>query len=571
LGAKILRSARWYMASDMRAFAHRQRTQQMGFRRQDFMGKPVVAIVNTWSEMSPCHIHLRDRAQKVKDGIWQAGGFPVELPALSLGEVIVKPTTMMYRNFLAMEVEELLRSHPVDGAVLLGGCDKTTPGLLMGAISMGLPAIYVPAGPMSNARWRGQKVGAGTHTRKFWDELRAGKISPEDWVELESRMTRTIGTCNTMGTASTMTAIAEAMGFTLPGASSIPASDSGHPRMAHEAGERIVAMIQEDLKPADFFTQGSLVNGLATLMALGGSTNAVVHMIAMARRAGLELTLDDFEAAGRKTPVLANVFPAGNNLMEDFFFAGGLPALLGRLKDRLQLDCRTVNGRTLGENIAAAKVWDEDVIRTLENPVSTGAPIAVLRGNLAPDGAVIKASAADPKLATHRGRAVVFKNHADMSARIDDPALAVDASSVLVLQDAGPKGGPGMPEWGALPIPKKLLAQGVRDMVRVSDARMSGTHYGTCVLHVAPESRIGGPLAFVRDGDFIALDVAARTLHLEVDDVELARRKSEWIRPPLRYKRSYGVLLERHIGQANDGADFDFLEQGAPVPDPEIF
>jgi dihydroxy-acid dehydratase len=571
LGAKILRSARWYMASDMRAFAHRQRTQQMGFRRQDFMGKPVVAIVNTWSEMSPCHIHLRDRAQKVKDGIWQAGGFPVELPALSLGEVIVKPTTMMYRNFLAMEVEELLRSHPVDGAVLLGGCDKTTPGLLMGAISMGLPAIYVPAGPMSNARWRGQKVGAGTHTRKFWDELRAGTISPEDWVELESRMTRTIGTCNTMGTASTMTAIAEAMGFTLPGASSIPASDSGHPRMAHEAGERIVAMIQEDLKPADFFTQGSLVNGLATLMALGGSTNAVVHMIAMARRAGLELTLDDFDAAGRKTPVLANVFPAGNNLMEDFFFAGGLPALLGRLKDRLQLDCRTVNGKTLGENIAAAKVWDEDVIRTLENPVSTGAPIAVLRGNLAPDGAVIKASAADPKLAKHRGRAVVFKNHADMSARIDDPALAVDASSVLVLQDAGPKGGPGMPEWGALPIPKKLLAQGVRDMVRVSDARMSGTHYGTCVLHVAPESRIGGPLAFVRDGDFIALDVAARTLHLEIDDAEMARRKAEWIQPPLRYKRSYGVLLERHIGQANDGADFDFLEQGAPVPDPEIF
>jgi dihydroxy-acid dehydratase len=571
LGSRTLRSARWYMASDMRAFAHRQRTQQMGFRRQDFMGKPVVAIVNTWSEMSPCHIHLRDRAQKVKDGIWQAGGFPVELPALSLGEVIVKPTTMMYRNFLAMEVEELLRSHPIDGAVLLGGCDKTTPGLLMGAISMGLPAIYVPAGPMSNGRWRGQKVGAGTHTRKFWDELRAGKISPEDWVELESRMTRTIGTCNTMGTASTMTAIAEAMGFTLPGASSIPASDSGHPRMAHEAGERIVAMIQEDLKPADFFTQKSVANGLATLMALGGSTNAVVHVIAIARRAGLELTLDDFDAAGRKTPVLANVFPAGNNLMEDFFFAGGLPALLGRLEDRLHLDCRTVNGKTLGENIAAAKVWDDDVIRTLENPVSTGAPIAVLRGNLAPDGAVIKASAADPKLAQHRGRAVVFKNHADMSARIDDPALAVDASSVLVLQDAGPKGGPGMPEWGALPIPKKLLAQGVRDMVRVSDARMSGTHYGTCVLHVAPESRVGGPLAFVRDGDFVALDVAKRTLHLEIDDAELMRRKAEWVRPPPRYARSYGVLLERHIGQANDGADFDFLEQGAPVPDPEIF
>lgn len=571
MGAKTLRSARWYAASDMRAFAHRQRTQQMGFRRQDFMGKPVVAVVNTWSEMSPCHIHLRERAQKVKDGVWQAGGFPVELPALSLGEVIVKPTTMMYRNLLAMEVEELLRSHPIDGAVLLGGCDKTTPGLLMGAVSMGLPAIYVPAGPMSNARWRGQKVGAGTHTRKFWDELRAGKISQEDWVELESRMTRTIGTCNTMGTASTMTAIAEALGFTLPGASSIPASDSGHGRMAHEAGERIVAMIAEDLRPADIFTQASLQNALATLMALGGSTNAVVHLVAMARRAGLKLDLDAFDAAGRQTPVLANVFPAGDNLMEDFFFAGGLPALLAQLRDRLALDCRTVNGKTLGQNIADAKVWDADAIRPLANPVAQGAPIAVLRGNLAPDGAVIKASAADPKLAKHRGRAVVFKNHADLSARIDDPALPVDADSVLVLQGAGPKGGPGMPEWGALPIPKKLLAQGVRDMVRVSDARMSGTHYGTCVLHVAPESHVGGPLAFVRDGDFIELDVEARRLHLDVSDAELARRKAAWVPPPLRYARSYGVLLERHIGQANDGADFDFLEQGAAVPEPEIF
>jgi dihydroxy-acid dehydratase len=566
-----LRSARWYLAEDMRAFAHRQRTQQMGFRRQDFMGRPVIAVVNTWSELSPCHIHLRDRAEAVKRGVWQAGGFPVELPALSLGEVIVKPTTMMYRNMLAMEVEELLRSHPVDGAVLIGGCDKTTPGLVMGALSMNLPAIYVPAGPMSNSRWHGQKVGAGTHTRKYWDELRAGKITQEDWVDLEARITRSVGTCNTMGTASTMTSVVDAMGLTLPGASSIPAADSAHVRMSQDAGERIVGMIWEDLKPTDILTQAAFANGLVALMALGGSTNAVVHLVAMARRAGLDLGLDAFDTHGRRTPVLANVFPAGENLMEDFYFAGGLPALLAQLADRLQLDCLTANGRTLGQNIAGARVWDADVIRPLDRPVSEGPPIAILRGNLAPDGAVIKASAADPKLARHRGPAVVFRNHADMSARIDDPALPVDAGSVLVLQDAGPIGGPGMPEWGALPIPKKLLAQGVRDMVRVSDGRMSGTHYGTCVLHVAPESRVGGPLALVRDGDMIELDVSARRLHLDVSDAELARRRAEWKAPPKRYARSYGVLLERHIGQANEGADFDFLAHGPAVPEPEIF
>lgn len=566
-----LRSRRWYMATDMRAFAHRQRTQQMGFRRQDFMGKPVVAVVNTWSELSPCHIHLRDRAEAVKRGVWQAGGFPVELPALSLGEVIVKPTTMMYRNFLAMETEELLRSHPIDGAVLLGGCDKTTPGLLMGAVSMGLPCLYVPAGPMSNGQWRGQKVGAGTHTRKFWDELRAGKITQEDWVELESRMTRSFGTCNTMGTASTMTSIVDAMGMTLPGASSIPAADSSHIRMAQDAGERIVGMIAEKLTPDRVLTARAFENGLATLMSLGGSTNAVVHLIAMARRAGHPLTLADFDRAGRRFPVLANVFPAGNNLMEDFYFAGGVLGLLKRLEADLHLDCLTVNGKTLGENLARAGVWNDDVIRARDNPVARAEPIAVLRGNLAPGGAVIKASAADPKLAKHRGRALVFRNHADLSARIDDPALPVDRDSVLVLQSAGPVGGPGMPEWGALPIPKKLLAQGVRDMVRVSDARMSGTHYGTCVLHVTPESAVGGPLALVRDGDWIELDVAARRLHLDVSDAELAARKAAWVPPPKRYARSYGVLLERHIGQADTGADFDFLERGPAVPEPEIF
>ncbi|MBL8805463.1 MAG: dihydroxy-acid dehydratase [Rhodospirillales bacterium] len=566
-----LRSARWYLANDMRAFAHRQRTQQMGFRRKDFMGRPVVAVVNTWSELSPCHIHLRDRAEAVKRGVWAAGGMPVELPALSLGEVIVKPTTMMYRNMLAMETEELLRSHPVDGAVLLGGCDKTTPALIMGALSMDLPAIYVPAGAMSNARWRGQKVGAGTHTRKFWDEMRAGKITPEDWVELESRMTRTIGTCNTMGTASTMTALAEVIGLTLPGASSIPASDSGHPRMCQDAGERIVGMIFEDLRPSRIVTRAAISNAIVALMAMGGSTNAVIHLVAIARRAGLDLDLDAFDREGRRTPVLANIFPAGDNLMEDFYFAGGLPALLSRLVDRLDLACPTVNGRTLGENIAGARVWEEDVIRPLGRPVSAGAPIAILRGNISPDGAVIKASAADPRLARHRGRAVVFRDHADMTARIDDPALPVDADSILVLQNAGPVGGPGMPEWGALPIPKKLLAQGVRDMVRISDARMSGTHYGTCVLHVAPESHVGGPLAFVRDGDFIELDVERRRLHLDVDGDEIARRRAAWKPPAPRYARGYASLVERHIGQANLGADFDFLTAGAPIPEPDIY
>jgi dihydroxy-acid dehydratase len=566
-----LRSRRWFEPDNMRAFAHRQRMQQQGYRRQDFVGRPVVAILNTWSELSPCHAHLRDRAEAVKRGVWKAGGFPVELPALSLGEVIVKPTTMMYRNMLAMEAEELLRQHPVDGAVLLGGCDKTTPGLLMGAISMDLPVIYCPAGPMSNGRWRGQKVGAGTHTRKYWDEYRAKTISPEEWVALETPMTRSHGTCNTMGTASTMTSIAETLGFCLPGATSIPAADSGHVRMATDCGERIVAMIAEDLKPSDILSRGSFENALHVLMALGGSTNAVVHLTALSRRAGHPLTLADYDRVGRLTPVLANVFPAGDNLMEDFFFAGGLPALQSRIADRLDLTAMTVTGKPIGEAIRGAQVLDDDVIRPLDRPVQKGEAIAVMTGSLAPDGAVMKVSAADPTLLVHTGRAVTFKNHADLTKRIDDPDLDIDETSVIVLKDAGPKGGPGMPEWGALPIPKKLLAKGVRDMVRVSDARMSGTHYGTCVLHVAPESRVGGPLAFVEDGDLIALDVPGRRIDLLVDDETLARRRAAWVPPPPRFPRGYGTLLEAHIQQADKGCDFDFLERGGPIAEPEIF
>ena len=569
-----LRSQRWFAADDMRGFAHRQRAQQMGLRREEFMGKPVVAIINTWSDLSPCHAHLRDRAEEVKRGVWEAGGFPVELPALSVGEVMVKPTTMLYRNFLAMETEELLRSHPADGAVLLGGCDKSTPGLLMGAISMDLPVIFCPAGPMSSGQWRGVKTGAGTHTKKYWDEYRAGNITQDDWIDLESRMTRSTGTCNTMGTASTMTSIVDAMGLTLPGASSIPAVDSGHKRMASACGNRIVGMILEDLKPSSLLTRQSFTNGLVAYMALGGSTNAAVHLVAMARRAGVELSLDDMAAMADRVPVCANLFPSGEYLMEEFYFAGGLLALLDKLRHHLDLDCLAANGHTLGENLAGARCYDDDVIRSEDNPVvplSRGKTLAVLRGNLAPDGAVMKSSAASPKFLKHVGPALVFDNPAEMNRILDDPSLDVTEDTVLVLRNAGPVGAPGMPEWGNLPIPKKLLAQGVRDMVRISDARMSGTHYGTCILHVAPESAVGGPLALLRTGDRVALDVEAGTLDMLVDAAEIERRRAAWTPPPTPYKRSFAALYQQHVTQANEGCDFDFLGRGDPVPDPVIY
>jgi dihydroxy-acid dehydratase len=568
------RSDRWFLSNDMRGFSHRQRTQQMGIRREEFMGRPVIAIVNTWSEMSPCHIHLRDRAQAVKRGVQLAGGYAVELPALSVGEVMVKPSTMLYRNFLAMECEELLRSHPIDGAVLLGGCDKSTPGLLMGAISMGIPAIYCPAGPMSNGQWRGTKTGAGTHTKKYWDELRAGNISDDDWIDLESRMTRSFGTCNTMGTATTMTSIADAMGMTLTGASSIPAADSGHTRMASACGERIVAMVEEGLTPAKILTPAAFANGLVTYMALGGSTNAAIHLIAMAGRAGVTLTLDQMAEVAGRIPVCANLFPSGDNLMEDFFFAGGLKALLSKLSRHLDLTAMTVSGQTLGEAIAGAQCFDDDVIRGEDNPVtplSRGRTLALVRGNLCPDGAVMKSSAADPRLTRHTGPALVFDSHAELSARIDDPDLAINEDTVLILRNAGPVGAPGMPEWGNLPIPKKLLAKGVRDMVRISDARMSGTHYGTCVLHVAPEAAVGGPLALVATGDLVSLDVEAGRLDMLVDEAELARRRAAWSPPPTPYQRSYAALYQAHVSQAPQGCDFDFLAGQAPTPEPPIY
>lgn len=566
-----LRSQRWLAPDDMRSFAHRQRLQQMGLRRSEFLGRPVIAIINTWSDLSPCHAHLRERAASVRHAILQSGGFPVELPAMSLGEVMVKPTTMIYRNFLAMEVEELLRSLPIDGAVLMGGCDKTTPGMLMGAISMDIPVIFCPAGPMLNDRYRGQNVGAGTHTKKFWDDYVAGDIAKAEWIRLESKMTRSPGTCNTMGTASTMTSIVETMGFTLPGASSVPAMDANHARMASECGSRIVEMVWEDLKPSRFFTAASLANGVVAYMALGGSTNAAIHLIAIAGRAGLSLTLDQMDVTAREVPVLANLFPSGDRLMEDFYFAGGMSALLQKLRSHLELDALTVTGRTLGENIDGAACEDDDVIRGLDRPVSPGAALAVLHGNLCPAGAVIKPSAASPALFAHRGPALVFESYQDLLNRIHAPELEVDTNTVLILRNGGPIGAPGMPEWGNLPIPKKLLQQGIRDMLRISDARMSGTHFGTCVLHVTPEAAVGGPLALVQSGDMIALDIAARTLNMEVSDGELARRRAAWTAPAQPYARGYTRLYIDHVTQADQGCDLDFLTGNAASPEPPIF
>ena len=557
-----LRSHRWYGVKDLRSFGHRSRTAQMGYHRSDYAGKPVIAIINTWSDINPCHSHFKQRVEEVKRGIWQAGGFPVEMPAMSLSEPFQKPTTMLYRNLLAMETEELLRSYPADGCVLMGGCDKTTPALLMGAASMDLPTIFVPAGPMLRGNWNGQTLGSGSDTWKYWAELRAGNITEDDWQGVEDGIARSPGHCMTMGTASTMTAAVEALGLCLSGYSSIPAPDSRHAQMASLSGKRIVEMVWEDVTPSSLLSAASFDNAVRTVLALSGSTNAVVHLIAMARRCGFPLDLDRFDRLARSTPVLANLRPAGKYLMEDFYYAGGLRALLVQLGDLLDLQQKTVDGRTLGENIAGARVFNDDVIRSRAQALVERDGLAVLRGNLAPDGAVIKPPAMEARLQTHTGRAVVFKDYNDMAARIDDPDLDVDADSVIVLQNAGPQGAPGMPEWGQLPIPQKLLKQGVRDMLRISDARMSGTSYGACVLHVAPESYVGGPLALVRDGDLITLDVPSRRLDVRLSDAELAERRAAWQAPPPRFERGYGVLYLKHISQADSGCDFDFLQTG---------
>ena len=565
-----LRSHRWYGVDTLRAFGHRSRTLQMGFTKEEFAGKPVIALVNTWSDINPCHAHLRQRAEEVKRGIWQAGGFPVEIPALTLSEMFQKPTTMMYRNLLAMETEEILRSYPADGCVLLGGCDKTVPALLMGAISMDLPTIFMPAGPMLRGNWRGKTLGSGSDVWKYHTELRAGNITQQDWDEIEGGIARSFGTCMTFGTASTMACIAEVLGLILPGGATIPSPDSNHVRLATLSGKRIVEMVWEDLKPSDILTRASFENAIRVMMAGGGSTNAVIHIVALARRAGIDITLTDFDRISRTTPVTLNLRPSGQYLMEDLFYAGGSEAFFSSLGDLLQGDAMTCTGRTLGENIANAPIHLPDVIRPLTEPLEKEGGVAILYGNLAPGGAVIKTSAATPGLLTHTGPAVVFDDYNELERRLDDPDLVVDENSVLVLRSAGPQGGPGMPEWGMLPLPKKLLERGVRDMLRISDARMSGTSYGTVVLHISPESFVGGPLALVREGDLITLDVPGRKLQLEVSDEELAERRAAWKAPARKYGRGYGELYAKHVEQAEHGCDFDFLARTEPTADPEI-
>ena len=546
----------------------------MGFNKEDWENKPVIGIINTWSDIQPCHMHFKHRVEDVKKGIYQLGGFPIELPAISLAEMYVKPTTMLYRNMLSMEVEELIRSHPIDGVVLMGGCDKTTPALIMGAISLNLPTIFLPAGPMLRGNYKGKFLGSGSDGWKYWDELRAGNISQKDWEEVETGIARSFGHCMTMGTAATMMSIAEALGVCFSGSSAIPAPDSNHKRMAAACGRRAVAMVLEGTTLDKIISQASVENAVKVAMASGCSTNAIIHLIAIARRAGLELGLDDFDRLSKEIPVLANIRPTGDTyLMEDFYYAGGLPALLKQIEDKLDLSVMTVDGKSLGECIKNAEVYNDDVIRPLSNPVYHQGSLAVLRGNLSPDGAVMKPAAAEPHLHKHTGPALVFDSYPEMKAAVDDENLDVTADHVMVFRNAGPVGGPGMPEWGMLPIPTKLVKQGVRDMIRISDARMSGTSYGACILHVAPEAYIGGPLALVQNGDMIEVDIAARTLKLLVDEAELAKRKANWTPPQETAGRGYQWISAKHIQQADTGCDFDFLESGfgKTAKEPDIF
>jgi len=566
-----LRSWRWYGRDELRSFGHRSRAKQAGWGSDDYVGKPIIGILNTWSDLNSCHMHLRLTAEAVKRGVLQAGGHPMEIPVMSVGEMLTKPTAMFHRNFLAMETEEVLRANPIDGAVLLGGCDKSTPGLLMGAFSMDIPVIYMPCGPMMKGNWRGETLGSGSDVWKYWDEKRAGNLSWGEWCEIEDGIARSPGHCMTMGTASTLTALAETLGLVMPGASSIPAVDSAHTRMAAAAGRQIIENVWLDRKPSGIVTERSFENAIAVDMALGGSTNAIVHLIAMAGRLGIPLPLEKFDEISRKVPLLANLRPAGKYLMEEFFHAGGLTALLNGMRELLHTDVATITGRTLGENIADSIIHNEDVIRTPKNPLQPDGGTAILCGNLCPNGAVIKHAAATKELCTHKGPALVFDSYPAMKAAIEDTNLEVTKDTVLVLRNAGPVGAPGMPEWGQLPIPKKLILQGVRDMVRLSDSRMSGTSYGACVLHISPESAVGGPLALVQNGDLIELDVPNRKLHLHVSDEELAKRRAAWKPAPQRYHRGYAKLYVEHVTQADQGADFDFLQHGPAVPEPDIF
>ena len=572
---KPLRSQRWLANDDFRTFNHRSRFMQMGYDRKDWEGKPLVAILNSWSEYNPCHMHFRQRVDDVKRGVLQAGGFPLEMPTMSLNDAIVKPSALLYRNMMAMEVEEMIRCYPVDAVVLMGGCDKTTPAMLLGATSADVPAIFLPAGPMLRGNSRGTTLGSGSDAFKYWDERRAGLITEPEWDGIISGIARSPGTCMTMGTASTMTAIAEALGMALPGASSVPAVDAGHQRMSAQAGRRIVEMVAEDLRPSCVQSRNAFLNAITVAMAMGCSTNAIIHVIAMARRAGAEVGLEDFDRISRTVPVIANIRPNGTSqyLMEDFYFAGGLPALMKRLSVHLHLGERTVSGKTVGENVEGAQVYNDDVIRTLDKPVYAEGSLAVLRGNLAPGGCVIKPSAMSEKFLRHSGPAVVFDDYPSLKKMLDDPEADITEDHVIVLHNAGPKGGPGMPEWGMIPVPTRLLKQGVRDMLRISDARMSGTSYGACVLHVAPEAYVGGNLALVRTGDIVSVDVPARRIHLDVSDEELALRRAQWKAPAPRFGRGYGWMFSEHILQADQGCDMDFLQTGfgESAGEPDIF
>jgi L-arabonate dehydrase len=554
-----LRSRNWFSGLGRDTFVQRAYLRAEGFGPQVFDGRPVIGICNSWSELTSCNVHLRLVAEAVKRGVWQAGGFPLEFPTISLGEPFIKPTTMLYRNLMAMDVEEMIRANPIDGVVLLGGCDKTTIAQLMGAASADLPAILVTGGPMLKTQWRGQELGSGTDAFRLWDCVRDGTLSEEEFLEIEGCFARSPGHCMVMGTASTMACLAEALGMTLPGAACIPAPDSRRLAIAEASGRQIVAAVAADLRPSRVMTMAALENAIRVDMTIGGSTNAVVHLLALAGRLGLPLDLDVFDRFSRTTPCIVNIKPSGSHLMEDLFYAGGIPAVMKEIDHVLHLDCVTVNGRTIGDNLQAAQAPDGDVIRSRKNPLHVEGGTVVLRGNLAPQGAILKQTAASPHLLTHQGPAVVFRDRVDLFERIDDPELPVTPDSILVLQHAGPVGGPGMPEWGSLPVPKKLLQAGCQDVVRISDGRMSGTAYGTVVLHVTPEAAIGGPLAFVRDGDLITLDVPRRGLTLEVSETELEMRRAGWQPPDPPYSRGYGRLFLQHVLQADQGCDFDFL------------
>ncbi len=561
-----LRSARWFGPKDKVGFIHRSWMKNQGLPDHVFDGRPVIGICNTWSELTPCNAHFRTIAERVRRGVYEAGGFPVEFPVMSLGEPLMRPTTMLFRNLVSMDVEETIRANPLDGVILLVGCDKTTPALLMGAASCDLPTLAISGGPMLNGRFRGRSIGSGTDVYKFSDEVRAGTMSEEEFLEAESCMNRSAGHCMTMGTASTMASVVEALGLGMPGNAAIPAADARRMKLSHEAGRRVVEMVREDLRMSTIVTRKALENAIRVVGAIGGSTNSVVHLLAIAGRLGVDLSLEDWDRLGCDIPCIVNLMPSGQYLMEDFYYAGGLPAVIRELGGLIHRDALTVNGRTIGENSAHAPCHDRDVIRTLEAPLTPTGGLAVLKGNLCPDGAIIKPSAASPELMRHRGRAVVFENIEDLHDRIDDPDLDVEADSVLVLKNCGPKGYPGMAEVGNMPLPSKLLQQGVTDMVRVSDARMSGTAFGTVVLHTAPEAAAGGTLALVQDGDMIELDVGERRLELDVPGDELARRRARWTPAEPATDRGYCRLYVDHVLQADRGVDFDFLVGGSGAP-----